>query len=425
VQRFSEIGNPNLGFIDLDMIQSEAAHQLQRWFQHGDRSLHLDASRSNVADVVRMIHLSSLAHILDIPKLQTAAKGALSRHFDDAGNQPTPNILRAMWKATRRGCPYRELLLHNRSIYLNTLGQNARAFELFMRSLREEDQRMVDLRGELRNRVNDGTVMTLAPGRTNEVGRVTWQNEEVPDFGPDCELQIADRDLRVSNSCRQSQRPATEKPPVQDIRSLHERQHAQEVCQRTEIHRQQVSERRNRKQKAAVTFSDKVSQRENLENLTQPEKRARLKEGDFSDDLASSRTRQNHRGISMFQLREGNGLGNVGLSAAVGSIPFSVEGSGQSVQNTNSKAQTQPEARKSMRSLNGNVNDRHDRPTSTAGKHVIDLTISDDDENDTAERGLGFKAGTLPNDGVVGKAGSKRKEAATQMASEGEKDSRE
>jgi hypothetical protein len=123
-QRFSDTGNPYLGFVNLQMIPLEAAHKLNVWVQHGDRSLQLEPCGPNETEVVRMIHMSSLAHILDIPKLQTAAMGLLSRHFDNVGTQPSLIILRAMWKATLPGCPSRELLLHNGTIFLNVLGPN-------------------------------------------------------------------------------------------------------------------------------------------------------------------------------------------------------------------------------------------------------------------------------------------------------------
>jgi hypothetical protein len=68
-----------------------------------------------------------------------------------------------------------------------------------------------------------------------------------------------------------------------------------------------------------------------------------------------------------------------------------------------------------MRSSKRTVSDLHHGRASMAGKHVIDLTVSendDGDENDMAGRQSSFKAATVPSDPAVGKAGSKRKEVA-------------
>src|SRR2546429_6766225 len=94
-----------------------------------------------------------LAHAFATSMLQEVAMDTLCIHFPKEREPPT-EILRRIWKVTTECCSVREVLLHVETTDLKAQGQFASQFALIMSLLCQDDHRGVDLRFEMRKRVN-------------------------------------------------------------------------------------------------------------------------------------------------------------------------------------------------------------------------------------------------------------------------------
>ena len=182
----------NVGFVRFRRISSAAGRMFQKWFGAGQQIFNGEAASEDDAYIC-LIEVSALAHAFAIPKLQNTVMEVLCAHFPDQQSpneyKPPTEVLRKMWKVTMEGCPARELLLRIATTFLKAQGATSPQAAPFMSLLRQTDHRGVDLRSELKKRVNND--MTVAPGRTSD-GYVTLDVDSLPEWGPGCALEILD-----------------------------------------------------------------------------------------------------------------------------------------------------------------------------------------------------------------------------------------